>query len=79
MSHYEPGDMRVGLRCVAPLKKTSTSCKREYVDVEVTWVSRDGMVVEVETRGNKRPLCTTSHPAALRRPGTPTPPLGVVL
>ena len=46
---FTPGEIHVGLRCMAPIKKLSSG-RRELQEVEVTWVSKDGFVVAVETR-----------------------------
>ena len=50
--HYEPRDMEPGLRCRAHVKHPDGS--RRLEDVELTWVSHDGYVVEAVTVEAKR-------------------------
>lgn len=77
MSDYAPKDMRVGLRCVAPVKRSKG---RELEAVRVVWVSKDGLVVEVVTTSKKKQLVRHSFPpCALRKPGTKTPAIGYVV
>ncbi len=73
---YGPDDLKPGMRCMAPMKKPSG--KRELVDVEVVWVSVDRRVVDV------RPVGARGQPFAvarsgLRKPGTKTPLLGLLI
>jgi hypothetical protein len=77
---YEASRVHVGLLCVAPIKRGNK--RRGYEDVRVTWVSTDPNrhVVEVETTSAKAKVVKSTFPrSALRPPGTPTPPLGVVV
>lgn len=78
MGDYRPNDVRIGMRCMAPVKKPGAS-KRELVDVEVTWASKDGYVVEAQTLGGRSPLVATFACSALCRPGTTPPELGVTV
>jgi hypothetical protein len=61
------------MRCMAPIKRNGP---RQYENVTVVWVSRDGRVVEVVAKGDKRQGFACSD---LVRPGTTSPPNGVVI
>lgn len=80
---FTRAEVQVGLRCMAPLKGSAKSSKRTYQDVEVTWASDDGMVVEVRPVWKKgmnvpAPKGISFSVTALRPLGTKAP-LGVVL
>lgn len=77
MSDYAPGDVRAGLRCMAPIKRNG---RAELEDVLVTWVSLDGFVAEVQTTTPKRKVLLTARSVALlRKPGTVPPAMGIVV
>jgi len=77
VADFEPNDVRVGLCCMAPVKRPSAS-KRMLEEVEVVWASAPGpaRVVEVLTFGRKR-FRSSFAVSVLRKLGAKGPELGV--
>lgn len=74
-----PVELRVGLRCMAPLKNSAKAARREYREVEIVWLSQDGRVAEVVEAGKRRGGRHSFAASTLRPLGTKTPAMGVVL
>lgn len=71
-------DMKLGLRVAAPIKRGEH--KRLYEECELTWVSKDGRVVEATTVNPRAKRMRSSFACSDLRPvGTASPELGVVL
>lgn len=70
--------LRVGARCMAPLKNSAKATKREYREVEVVWLSGDERVAEVRPVKGRGEVVSFAV-STLRPLGTKTPALGVVL
>lgn len=45
MSGFAAGELRVGQRCLVP----TNTCNTHYAQGVVSWVSKDGLVVEVSS------------------------------
>lgn len=70
MPDFVAEDVFVGLRCMAPVRRAG---QRALENVELTWVSRDGAVVEGQTYGTRaRPQVGTFARTTLKRSGTPS-------
>lgn len=57
--------LELGSRVMAPVKRGTSTVRKEWEEVEVVWLSRDGRVIEGRTTNKKRPVVRHSFAACV--------------